>query len=75
MCGDYNSVIGMQKQTIIEKFVKGYCNTRFAPTNGSATVSALMIEINDKTGLATAVQPIREGGVLRSQGFKNTRRS
>lgn len=69
MCGDYNSVIGMQKQTIIEKFVKGFCNTRFAPTSGNATVSSLLIETNDKTGLAISVRAIREGGELRAVGI------
>lgn len=69
MCGDYNSVIGMQKQTVIEKFVKGFCNTRFAPANGTATVSALFVETDDKSGLALSARAIRVGGALYSEEF------
>lgn len=66
MCGDYNSIIGMQKQTIIDKFVKGFCNTRFTPAQGEGTLSALLVETNDSTGLATSARPIRIGGRLHS---------
>lgn len=64
MCGDYNSIIGMQKQTIIEKFVKGFCNTRFAPAQGEGTLSALLVETDDSTGLAISARAIRIGGRL-----------
>lgn len=64
MCGDYNSVIGMDKAEPMTRFVTGMRKGRFAPAEGAATLSGVLVEINPKTGLAAAVAPIREGGRL-----------
>lgn len=64
MCGDYNSVIGMDKAEPMRRFVTGMIKGRFAPANGDATLSGLYVETDDRTGKATRVEMIREGGRL-----------
>lgn len=66
MCGDYNSVIGMQKEAAINRFVTKMPGHRFHPAEGSATLCGLFIELDDETGLASKVAPLRMQGVLAS---------
>lgn len=68
MCGDYNSVIGMDKAEPMRRFVTGMGKGRFEPAKGEATVSGLYIETDDKTGLATRVEMVRQGGRLAQAG-------
>jgi 2',3'-cyclic-nucleotide 2'-phosphodiesterase len=65
MCGDYHSVIGMQKEEPVQRFVHKIQRTRIEPAIGEATISGLAIETDDATGLASAVAPFRIGGCLR----------
>jgi metallophosphoesterase (TIGR00282 family) len=65
MCGDYNSVIGMQKDEPLQRFVSKISTGRFEPAMGEATVSGVLIDADDKTGLARRIEPLRLGGVLR----------
>ncbi|MFP4273592.1 MAG: TIGR00282 family metallophosphoesterase [Paracoccaceae bacterium] len=64
MCGDYNSVIGMQKEEPMRRFVTGMAKGRFTPAEGEATLSGLYVETDDRTGAATRVRMVREGGRL-----------
>jgi metallophosphoesterase (TIGR00282 family) len=64
MCGDYNSVIGMDKSEPMRRFLTGMPSGRFSPSEGEATLSGLYVETEDKTGQATRVVPVREGGLL-----------
>lgn len=64
MCGDYDSVIGMDKLEPITRFVTGMAKGRFEPARGPATLSGVYVETDDATGLATRAVPIRVGGVL-----------
>lgn len=64
MCGDYNSVIGMQKEAAINRFVTKMPGYRFQPAEGSATICGLFIETDDATGLAKRTFPIRFQGEL-----------
>ncbi|MFV0361419.1 TIGR00282 family metallophosphoesterase [Tropicimonas sp.] len=64
MCGDYNSVIGMEKTEPMRRFVTGMPKERFTPAAGEATVSGLFVETDDRTGAATRVRMIRQGGRL-----------
>ena len=64
MCGDYDSVIGMEKDEPLRRFTTKIPSSRFEPANGEATLSALAVEIDDKTGLAVNVGPVRVGGRL-----------
>lgn len=63
MCGDYNSVIGMQKDEPISRFVTKMGSGRFQPASGDATLCGLVVE-TDKTGRSTHCEPIRIGGCL-----------
>ena len=64
MCGDYNSVIGMDKAEPMRRFVMGMGKERFTPANGPATLSGLYVETDDRSGLATKVSMVRLGGRL-----------
>ncbi|SCZ54194.1 hypothetical protein SAMN04488118_102257 [Epibacterium ulvae] len=64
MCGDYNSVIGMEKSEPMRRFLTGMPKGRFTPANGEATLSGVYIETDDRTGAATKVQMVRNGGLL-----------
>ncbi len=64
MCGDYNSVIGMDKLEPMRRFVTGMGKERFTPADGEATLSGTYIETDDRTGLATKIRMVRLGGRL-----------
>tara|TARA_B100001029_G_C15027565_1_gene434686 strand:- start:78 stop:887 length:810 start_codon:yes stop_codon:yes gene_type:complete len=64
MCGDYNSVIGMNKDNSLKKFLKDNSARRHFPATGEATISGLIVTADDTTGLAQKVQPIIMGGSL-----------
>lgn len=64
MCGDYNSVIGMDKAEPMRRFITGMQKTRFEPAGGPATLSGVYVETDDKTGHATRLCMIRIGGRL-----------
>lgn len=64
MCGNYNSVLGMETEEPINRFVTKIPRGRFEPAGGQATLSGLAVEIDDKTGLAVKLKAVRLGGVL-----------
>ncbi len=64
MCGDYDSVIGMQKGGAALRFWKKVPGEKLAPAEGEATVCGLFVETDDATGLALRVEPLRMGGRL-----------
>ena len=64
MCGDFNSVIGMDHEEPLRRFLTKVPGERFSPANGPATLCGLAVEVDDGTGLASAVEPLRLGGVL-----------
>jgi metallophosphoesterase (TIGR00282 family) len=64
MTGDYDSVIGMQKEEPVRRFTTGIPSGRFEPAFGPATLSGVAVETDDKTGLALHVGPVRLGGRL-----------
>jgi len=64
MCGDYDSVIGMQKGGAAMRFWKKMPGEKLAPAEGEATLCGLYLETDDATGLATRVAPLRQGGRL-----------
>ncbi|MGB0411715.1 MAG: TIGR00282 family metallophosphoesterase [Pikeienuella sp.] len=64
MCGDYDSVIGMEKSEPLRRFITGMPGARFSPADGEATVSGVYVETDDRTGLAARVSPVRVGGRL-----------
>jgi metallophosphoesterase (TIGR00282 family) len=64
MCGDYHSVIGMDKAEPMRRFVTGMVKERFTPARQEATLCGLFVETDDKTGLAKTAAPVRIGGQL-----------
>jgi len=66
MCGDYNSVIGMNRDNSLKKFFKDSSAKKHYPALGEATLSGLMVKANDDTGLAKEIEPIIIGGALES---------
>ncbi|WP_417523184.1 TIGR00282 family metallophosphoesterase [Marinovum sp.] len=68
MCGDYNSVIGMEKAEPMRRFVTGMPKARFKPANEEATLCGFMVETDDRTGAAVAAHMVRQGGRLQQSG-------
>ena len=64
MCGDYDSVIGMAKQGAASRFWTKMPGERLQPADGEATLCGLLVVTDDRTGLATGVEPVRQGGRL-----------
>ena len=64
MCGDYNSVIGMNKENSIKRFFKDKDATNHFPAEGEGTLSGIIVETDLKTGLAKKVTRLIEGGSL-----------
>jgi metallophosphoesterase (TIGR00282 family) len=61
---DYNSVIGMDKEEPLNRFLRKIPQGRFTPAEGEATLCAIYVETDDKTGLALRAEPVRLGGRL-----------
>src|SRR5262249_53254965 len=64
MTGDYDSIIGMQKEEPMRRFTTGFPSARFEPAGGEATLSGVAVETDDATGFATKIAPVRKGGRL-----------
>ncbi|MFQ5974422.1 MAG: YmdB family metallophosphoesterase, partial [Alphaproteobacteria bacterium] len=64
MCGDYDSVIGMEKEKATARFRRKMPTGRLQPAEGPATLCAIYVETDDATGLATRIAPLRVGGRL-----------
>jgi 2',3'-cyclic-nucleotide 2'-phosphodiesterase len=64
MTGDYQSVIGMDKDEPLGRFMRRIPQSKFEAASGPATLSGLAIETSDATGLAIKVGAVRIGGVL-----------
>ena len=64
MCGDYNSVIGMDAAEPLNRFITKIPRERFEPALGPATISGFAVEIDDKTGFAVCAKGLRLGGSL-----------
>ena len=68
MCGDYNSVIGMEKTEPMRRFITGMPKSRFTPATDEATLSGLYVETDNLTGKAVKVAMVRKGGALSQSG-------
>jgi len=65
MCGDYDSVIGMNKNNSINRFLKKKSINHF-PATGEATLCGITVDCDVETGLATNVENFIYGGELRN---------
>ncbi|MDC0738611.1 TIGR00282 family metallophosphoesterase [Cognatishimia sp. SS12] len=68
MCGDYNSVIGMEKAEPMRRFITGMPKARFTPATGEATLAGVYVETDDRSGAATRIEMVRQGGRLAQAG-------
>jgi len=64
MCGDYDSVIGMNKEPAAARFWRKMPGERLHPAEGTPTLCGVYVETDDATGLATRIEPVRQGGRL-----------
>ena len=64
MCGDYNSVIGMNKENSLKRFLKDRNATKHFPSEGEGTLSGIIVEADEKTGLAKKISRLIIGGTL-----------
>ena len=64
MCGDYDSVIGMNKEVAVAKFTKKMPTGRLEPAEGEGTLSGILVETDDHSGRASRISPVRLGGRL-----------
>jgi metallophosphoesterase (TIGR00282 family) len=71
MTGDYDSVVGMQKEEPVRRFATGLTSGRFLPAEGAASMCGVAVETDPATGLATCIAPVRLGGPIeqRTPGF------
>ena len=67
MCGDYNSVIGMNKDNSLKKFLKDPSSIKHYPALGEATMSGLIVIADDESGLAKKIEPVILGGSLENR--------
>ena len=65
-CADFDSVIGMDTEEPLQRFTKKMSSGRMTPALGPATLCAVYVETDGKTGLAKRIEPVRVGGRLKS---------
>ena len=63
-CADYNSVIGMEKDEPLNRFLSKIPSGRFQPATGEATLCGVFVETGGD-GLARRIEPVRVGGRLK----------
>ncbi|MEZ5895169.1 MAG: TIGR00282 family metallophosphoesterase [Parvularculaceae bacterium] len=63
MCGDYDSIIGMEKAEPLHRFLTKMPSGRFTPAAGEATICGVFVETN-AAGRAISIEPFRFGGCL-----------
>jgi len=69
MCGDYDSVIGMNKDAALKKFLKQPNLERLSPALGKGTLSGIKVIADEKTGLAKDIKPITIGAHFNQRSF------
>ena len=65
MCGDYNSVIGMNKEISLNRFMKKK-SSKNSPAIGEATLCGVIIDCNMQTGLAKKIKSYIFGAQLKN---------
>jgi len=63
MCGDYDSVIGMNKENSLNRFMKKD-STKHFPAKGEASLSGVIVDCNTENGLANDIKSFIFGGQL-----------
>jgi len=65
MCGDYDSIIGMNKENSLNRFLKKNSIKHF-PAVGEATLSGVIVDCNTETGLANNIQSYIYGNLFQN---------
>ena len=66
MCGDYDSVIGMEKEEPMQRMISRVPKSRWEPATGEATVCGVAVDIDNASGHANEIAALRFGGTLSS---------
>ncbi|MGE0846932.1 MAG: TIGR00282 family metallophosphoesterase [Flavobacteriaceae bacterium] len=61
MTGDYDSIIGMDKEEPVSRFLTALPRRRFAAAEGPGALCGVLVEVEEASGLARAVSPVRLG--------------
>lgn len=64
MCGDFDSIIGVDAEEPLNRFLTGIPQNRFTPAEGEATLCGVAIQTDPATGLVIRLSPVRIGGTL-----------
>jgi hypothetical protein len=64
MCGDYDSVIGMDKNVPLQVFLHKRKFDKMEPAKGEATICGCVVEVNKNNGLANSIKPIKLNGLI-----------
>jgi metallophosphoesterase (TIGR00282 family) len=64
MCGDYDSVLGMDKEEPVQRFLSQIHGARFGAALGEATICGVAVQVDDKTGLSKTIEPLSLFGAL-----------
>ena len=64
MCGDYDSIIGVEKEEPLNRILRKINTKRFEPATGDATLCGVCVDVDPNTGLAEQIGPLRIGGKL-----------
>jgi len=59
MCGNYDSVLGFDKQAPIDRLCQKYNDSRLEVCRTGGTVWGIVVDIDDKTGLAVSIEQFR----------------
>jgi metallophosphoesterase (TIGR00282 family) len=62
MTGVYSGSIGVDLKAPMQGFLNGRMIDKMEPAKGEGTLCGALIEIDDRTGLAKTIEPIRVGG-------------
>lgn len=64
MCGDYDSIIGFQEEGPLARFLTKIQKHKMEAATGEASFCGVLVETDDKTGLAKSIEPVRIGGKI-----------
>jgi metallophosphoesterase (TIGR00282 family) len=64
MTGDFESVIGMNKDEPLNRFLRKLPGSKFEPALGPATLCGIAVETDETSGLAAKIGAVRLGGIL-----------
>ncbi len=64
MCGDYHSIIGMVVESALSRFIDPENKKRLQPAENKGTFCAVYVEIDETSGEAVKIFPIRIGAIL-----------